>query len=202
MGALCTPWVAFERQSRICCRCCKIDLARCLVAQGRFPEAEELIDKVLPEMQDDLAARGADYAIALYEKARVRRLQGDVAAATELLQKVLRLQERAYDREHPTLLLTLAELGAALIEMRKPREAEPLLRRAVRLAEKVRDRPALTEALGDLARAQAAQGFAHARDPARRALYMWDAAEVEPPPALRRELEAIAAGSSAPSRRP
>jgi tetratricopeptide (TPR) repeat protein len=180
----------------------RLELARCLEAQGQLAEAEELLDGILPELRHGLAARDAQFTTALYEKARVRRLRGDVASATELLREALRVEQHTFGREHPRLLPILAEFGAALVEIGKLREAEPLLRRAVRLAEKIGDRQALALVLASLARAQAAHGFAHARDTAHRSLAAWDAAEVNPSPALRRELEAIAAGSSAPSRRP
>ncbi|KYF75421.1 hypothetical protein BE11_50985 [Sorangium cellulosum] len=171
------------------------ELARCIEAQGRFGEAEALLDETLAELRRDGAAHGARYAASLYEKARIRRLRGDLVAAEELLREVLRVEERALGRAHPALLLTLSELGATLIDAGKPHEAEPLLRRAMHLAEQRGDQAALAAELAQLARAQAARGFAHARDTARRALHVLSTADRELAPALLRELETIAAGA-------
>lgn len=172
------------------------ELARCLTAQGRLDEADAMLDMGMEELRQLGAAQMPDYAASLYEKAHIRRLRGDLAVAAELLREVLGLEERTLGREHPTLLPTLAELGGALIDLGKAREAEPLLRRAVRVAEQAVDPLGLAGALGELSRAQAAQGFQHARDMAHRALAAWAEAKSEPPPALRRELEAIAAGAA------
>ncbi|WP_437283966.1 tetratricopeptide repeat protein [Sorangium sp. So ce406] len=171
------------------------ELARCIEAQGRFAEAEALLDETLAELRRDGAAHGAQYAASLYEKARIRRLLGDLVTAESLLREVLRVEERAFGRTHPALLSTLSELGGALIELGKPREAEPLLRRAMHLAEQRGDRAALSAELAQLARAQAARGFAHARDTARRALDVLSTADAELAPALLREVELIASGA-------
>ncbi|WP_437547155.1 tetratricopeptide repeat protein [Sorangium sp. So ce367] len=171
------------------------ELARSIQAQGRFVEAEALLDKTLAELRRHGAVYGAQYAASLYEMARIRRLRGDLVAAEELLRQVLRVEERALGRAHPALLSTLSELGGTRIELGKPHEAEPLLRRAIRLAEQRGDVAALAAELAQLARAQAAQGFAHARDTARRALHVVSTADRELAPALLRELEAIAAGT-------
>lgn len=176
------------------------ELARCIEAQGRFAEAEALLDETLAELRRDGAAHGAQYAASLYEKARIRRLRGDVVTAEELLRQVLRVEERAFGRAHPALLSTLSELGGTLIERGKPQDAEPLLRRAIHLAEQRGDRAALAAELAQLARAQAARGFAHARDTARRALQVVSTADRELAPALLHELETIAAGAQAPAR--
>lgn len=177
-------------------------LARCLVAQGKFDEAEALLDDALSELRRRGVTRGELYTSSLYEKARIRRSRGDLVDALELLREVLRCEEAAFGREHPTLLFTLSELGGTMLDLKRPRDAEPLLRRAVRLAEQTGDRVQLAGDLAQLALAQAAQRFAHAGDTARRALEAFEAAEHEPSPALLRELEAIAAPRSpSPSRR-
>ncbi|WP_437729822.1 tetratricopeptide repeat protein [Sorangium sp. So ce1335] len=174
-------------------------LARCVLAQGRFDEAEALLDEALSELRRDGATDGERYAASLFEKARICRLRGELARSEELLREVLRVEKNAFGSEHPTLLLTLSALGRTLVDLQKPRDAEPLLRRAAHLAEQMGDQTALAEELGALARAQAAQGFAHARDTARRALRAWEAAGGEPTPALRNELATIAAGALSPS---
>ncbi|WP_437905442.1 tetratricopeptide repeat protein [Sorangium sp. So ce327] len=171
------------------------ELARCLEAQGRFDEAEALLDEALAELRRDGAAYGAQYAASLYEKARLHRLRGDLVSSEELLREVLRVEERALGRAHPALLSTLSELGGTLIDLGKPHEAEPLLRRATHLAEQRGDRLGLAAELAQLSRAQAARGFAHARDTARRALQVTSTADGELAPVLVREVEAIAAGA-------
>jgi tetratricopeptide (TPR) repeat protein len=175
------------------------ELARCVAAQGRLDEAEELLDACMGELRQRGAVELPAFATSLYEKGHIRRLRGDFAGAADLLQEVLRIEERTLGREHPTLIPTLAELGGTLTDFGQPREAEPLLRRALRLAEEAGDIPGLAAALGELARAQAAQGFHHARDTARRALGTLVNTESPLSPALRGELEVIAAGATRPS---
>lgn len=180
------------------------ELARCLTAQGRIDEAEALLDLRLKELTDGGSSVGRQYAMSLYEKARIQRQRGNLTVAAEFFRKVLTIEEHSLGREHPTLVPILAELGETLIELGQPREAEPLLRRAVRSAEKTHDPVTLAVGLGDLARAQAAQNFSHARDTAHRALAAWDVTGRIPSPALHRELKDIAAGPPprpSPSRR-
>jgi tetratricopeptide (TPR) repeat protein len=174
----------------------RYDLARCVAAQGRLDEAEALLEESMVELRRLDAADGSEYATMLSEKARVRRQRSDLSGARELLSEALALEERTHGREHPALIPTLMQLAWTRIDLGEPREAEPLLRRAVRLAERTGDRPNLATALGLLARAQAAQGFQHARDAARRALAIWGETQGGAPPALRRELDALAAGAS------
>jgi tetratricopeptide (TPR) repeat protein len=164
-------------------------------AQGRFDEAEALLDETLAELRRD-GADGAQYAASLHEKARIRWLRGDLVRAESLLREVLRVEERALGRTHPEPLSTLCDLGGTLIDLGKPHEAEPLLRRAMHMAEQRGDRVAVAGNLAQLARAQTAQGFAHARDTARRALHLITTADGEFAPALHREVEAIAAGEA------
>ncbi len=174
------------------------ELARCLEAQGRLDEAEALLDVSLAVLREQEISTTPQYATSLYEKARLRRMRGDVVVAADLLREVLRLEERAFGRDHPTLIPTLSELAGALIDLGQPKDAEPLLRRAVRLGEKTRDGVGLATALGDLALVQAAQGFPQARDTARRALDSWSVTGENLRQEMRRELEAIARGASTP----
>ncbi len=181
------------------------EFARSLVAQGRLDEAEALLDPTLLRMHQDGATDSPDYAMALYEKSRIRRMKGDLLGAEASMREVLRLEEKTHGREDPTIIAPLLELSEILIRLDKPAEAEPLLRRAVRLSEQAGDVGARARALAMLAGAQAAQGFPQARSTARQSLEAWKATGSEVPPAHLRDLEAIVAGAlsprTAPSRR-
>lgn len=183
----------------------RCELARSLVAQGRLDEAEALLDPTLLRMHQEGATDSPYYAMALYEKSCIRRMKGDLLGAETSMRKVLWLEEKTRGREHPTIISTLMELSETLILLDKPAEAEPLLRRAVRLSEQAGDGWARARALAMLAGAHAAQGFPHARSTARQSLDAWKATGSEVPPAHLRSLEAIVAGAlsprTAPSRR-
>ena len=174
------------------------ELARILTSQGRFDEAEALLDPSLMRIKNDSATDSPYYALALYEKARIRRLSGDLLGAEASMREVLRLEEKTHGRDAPTLISTLMELSDTLVRLNKPGEAEPLLRRAVRLSEQARDVPSRALALSMLAGTQAAQGFQHARNTARQSLEAWKATGHEVPPAHLRDLEAIIAGAGLP----
>lgn len=90
------------------------------------------------------------------------------------------------------------ELSETLIQLDNAGGAEPVLCRALHLAEQVGDVKARARALTMLAGAQAAQGFQHARDTARKSLDAWKATGDEIPPARLRDLEAIIAGVALP----
>lgn len=89
---------------------------------------------------------------------------------------------------------TLTALGDSLIQSHEPAAAQPYLRRARRLAERVGDTIGLAVALGNLAAAEAMQRFPQAAHTARRALQAWSRTGRELAPARRADLEAIAAG--------
>ncbi len=178
------------------------ELARTLVSQGRLDEAEALLDPSLMRMQRDGTTDSPYYAMALYEKSRIRRMKGDLLGAETSMREVLRLEEKTHGRENQTIISTLMELSETLVRLDKPGEAEPLLRRAVRLSEQAGDTWARARALAMLAGAQAAQGFPQARNTARQSLEAWAATGSEVPPAHLRDLEAIAAGALSPRKAP
>ena len=180
-------------------------LALCLVTQGRLDEAEALLATCLTDLRRNGLVDSRTYAAVLHDEASIHLLRGDLPRAAVLLREVLRRAESSLGRENPILLETLGELSETLIRLDKPAEAEPLLRRAIRLSEQRGDLPARARALAMLAGAQAAQGFPQARDTARQSLEAWKATGSEVPPAQLRDLEAIVAGAlsprTAPSRR-
>ena len=178
------------------------ELARSLVFQGRLDEAEALLDPSLTRMEQDGTSDSPYYAMALYEKSRIRRLKGDLLGAETSMRKVLRLEEKTYGRENQTIISTLMELSETLGRLDKPAEAEPLLRRAIRLSEQAGDVWARARALSMLSGAQAAQGFPQARSTARKSLEAWTATGSEVPPAHLRDLEAIVAGALSPRATP
>ncbi len=175
----------------------KQELARSLSVQGRLDEAEVLIDEVLEALRRVGVAQTPRFVMALYEKARIRSLRGSPEESANLLREVLTVEEDALGKHHPTLVHTLSALGDALVQNHQAREAEPILRRAQRLAEQAGDRVGLAVALGNLAVAQSVRGVSHAADTARNALRAWSDAGSEPARTIAATLELIAAGRMA-----
>lgn len=173
-------------------------LASCIAAQGRIDESEALLDTCLTDLYSNGHEDSRTYVAVLHDKARTRALKSDLPGAEVLLRQVLPREEAFYGRDNRKLLITLSELSETLIRLHKPKEAEPFLRRAVRLSKQVSDPSARASALALLAAAQAAQGFQHARSTARQSLEAWTATGIEVPPVRLRELEAIAAGVGLP----
>lgn len=175
----------------------RYELALCLSNQGRLDEAAAVLDEAIAELQSapPVAPRIA-YAM-LYEKVHLYLLRGDSGAATALFREVLREAERAAGEDHAILVQLLTMLGDSLIDRRDPAAAQPFLRRAQRIAEKIGDKVWLALALGNLAIAQAMQRFPQAADTARRALKAWARAGGEAPERIRADLETIAAGGRA-----
>ena len=137
-------------------------------------------------------------AAVLHNKALIHFQRGNLGRAELLLRDVVGRDEILYGREAPRLVQPLSELSETLLRLDRPAEAEPVLRRAVRLSEQAGDATARARALSMLAAAEAAQGFQHARSTARRSLEAWKATGHEVPLAHLRDLEAIIAGTRLP----
>lgn len=125
-------------------------------------------------------------------KAHVEEARGNAVRGIDLRQRSIRAQEAAglgIDR----LVSSRLELARALLSLTRYSEAERALKRTLTEAQQARDPLFAMLALTSLAEAQAAQGFQHARDTARRALEGWIQLKKEPSPAVRATLESIMA---------
>lgn len=170
------------------------ELARCLTRQGRMEEAEAILDETITEVRKSSFAERAIYSAALFEKAYLCYYRGDEKQASAILKEVLHEEERTLGKDHPTLVRTLNSLADSLLRSDGPVAALPYLRRAQRIAEASGNDVGLALVLRSIARAQTMQQFPQAAHTARRALEVWSRSGSEIPPALRVDLEALAAG--------
>lgn len=170
------------------------ELARCLIALGRADEAEGLVDQALALSRGAGADKEAEHALSLHEKARLRDQAGDGEGAATLFREALHYQERVFGRDEPALALTLTEYAEVLLDLQRPREAMPWLRRALSIADRGEGSSSLATALTGLARAEAMQRLPQAATTARRALSAWSTAGEEPEPAVLENLRLLEAG--------
>jgi tetratricopeptide (TPR) repeat protein len=174
------------------------ELARCLIALGRAGEAEDLVDQALALTRGASGDKAVEHAWSLHEKARLRGLAGDDESSATLFREALQQQERLFGRDEPSLALTLTEYAEVLTDLQRPREAIPLLRRALSITDPSADPISLATALTGLARAEAMQQLPQAAATARRALSAWSTAAQEVDPAVMDELDSLAAGDLPP----
>lgn len=170
------------------------ELARCLMAMGRNGEAEALVDHALASGRRAGRAQEAAHALILHEKARLREMSGDHESSAALFREVLRSEERLLGRNEPALARPLTEYAESLLELDRPREAIPLLRRALSLANQGEGSDLLATTLTALTRAETMQQLPQAADTARRALSAWNAIGKEPEPDVLDSLHVLAAG--------
>jgi tetratricopeptide (TPR) repeat protein len=174
------------------------ELALCLIALGRAGEAEVLVDQALALHRRTGRDQDAEHFLTLHAKALLRGMSGDHESSAALFREVLRNQERLFGRDEPAVAQTLIEYANVLLDLERPREAMPLLRRALSLTNQGDASTLHAMALSHLARAEAMQRLPQAADTARRALSAWNATGQEPEPAIADDLEALAAGGARP----
>jgi len=170
------------------------ELALCLLAMGRTSEAEALVDEALAVGRRAGRDQDADRVLTLHAKALLRGMSGDHETSAALLRDVLRTEERLFGRDEPALARPLTEYAETLLELDRPREAIPLLRRALSLANQGESSDLLATALTALTRAETMQRLPQAADTARRALSAWKTIGKEPEPDVLDSLHALAAG--------
>lgn len=175
------------------------ELALSLIAQGRFAEAEALVDQALDLRRRAGHEQDLEHALLLHAKARLRGMSGDHETSAGLLRDFLFAGERLFGRDDPALAQTLVEYADVLMDLDRARETIPLLRRALSLANHHQSAKLMAEALTGLARAESMQQLPQAADTARRALSAWRAAGEEPEPAIVDRLDALAASGPPPS---
>lgn len=141
------------------------------VQQGRYVEAEPLFQ----EARAIEAQAGRTQSLAYIQASQgLARLwlhhYGRSAEAEVLLREALAAEERAVGRDDPALGELLSDLAGAIVDQGRFAEAEPVLKRALRIAESAGDRLEVGVLLVRLAEVQASLKRQHAADTARRAL--------------------------------
>ncbi|MEM8996650.1 MAG: tetratricopeptide repeat protein, partial [Acidobacteriota bacterium] len=105
--------------------------ANALSGQGRFNDARPLLERAVRILEAHPEARLDDLTEALGRLSRVAWVSRDYPQALELSGRAVALQESAAGPEAPSLAALLSDRADVFLAMDQPREALPLLRRAV-----------------------------------------------------------------------
>lgn len=163
----------------------RVALISCLLAQGRTDDARVVVERL---RRDDVTAYRP---IARMLEANVLAATGKVNESVRASREALGEAKRLFDEDDRTMEQVLLFAARTLLAARRPRDAEPPLRRAIHLARTHGHFRAHAEALRLLAAAQRAQGFAHATDTERRAREVDLLADVAPDVAYDSVLRAL-----------
>lgn len=153
------------------------DLARAALGRGRLVAAAEHVAAA----EAALSASGPESPTlpsVLQTRARVEVARGDLAAASDSLERAIALNEKFSGPEHPEIGESLVELAEVRRRAGAPEDGAELARRALAIAEKNfgPEHPDVGSALVALGRALAAQGEATAaREALERARRVLDA---------------------------
>ena len=128
--------------------------------QGRYGEAEPLLQHVLTARERVLGAEHPDTLASLNNLAVVYQIQGRYGEAELLYQDVLATSERVLGAEHPDTLTSLSNLADFYKSQGRYGEAEPLYQRALTPSERVlgAEHPDTLSNLNNLAHLYESQG--------------------------------------------
>lgn len=101
--------------------------AQTLYLQGRLPEAEALIDRVLENYRLNSNPRYISFATALTVKGQILNKAGRPDEAERSLREALALREANLPQDYFMTALTRGALGECLAAQKNFAEAEPLL---------------------------------------------------------------------------
>jgi tetratricopeptide (TPR) repeat protein len=149
------------------------NLARLLVEQSKYAEAEPLFRRALTIREEVLGPERPEVAASLTNLAALLRRQGMHSDAEPLLLRALAIDEKVLGPDHPEMGTVLSCLALLYKNQGKYAEAEPLYQRAVEIGEKTlgAEHPDLMARLTDLASLYQVQGkYAEAEPLFRRVL--------------------------------
>jgi tetratricopeptide (TPR) repeat protein len=109
---------------------CRLSLGRFLARQGRYPEAESLLQQALATRQRARGSRHPDVATAQRELGRLYTRQGRYGEAEPLLRGALAVHEQVLGVEHPEVADTLEACAALLRATGRDAEAAVMAERA------------------------------------------------------------------------
>jgi tetratricopeptide (TPR) repeat protein len=113
------------------------NLAQLYHDQGRYEEAEPLLQRTLGIREKTLGPEHLDTVVSISNLGGLYRDQGRYEEAEPLLQRTLGIREKVLGPEHPNTALTLNNLGGLYDEQRRYEDAEPLYKRALEIREEV-----------------------------------------------------------------
>jgi len=111
-------------------------LASVYFDQGRYAEAEPLLQRSIVILEKTLGPDHPDVATTLKELFRIRRTQSQFVEAEALCHRVIAICQKALGPEHPLLASGLNNLGALYLDQGKFAEAELYFRQALSIWEK------------------------------------------------------------------
>ncbi len=113
------------------------NLAELYKTQGRYAEAEPLLERVLEIDEKSLGPEHPDVAISLNNLASLYDDQGRYAEAEPLYERSLAIAEEALGPEHPEVAISLNNLALLYSNQARYGDAEPFAKRALAIREKV-----------------------------------------------------------------
>jgi tetratricopeptide (TPR) repeat protein len=128
--------------------------------QGRYLEAEPLLQKVLTLRQQLLGSDHPDVATSLNNLALLYKSQGRYSEAEPLYMRSLEIRERLLGANHPDVATSLNNLAALYESQCRYSEAEPLYVRSLDICERQlgADHPDVATSLNNLAELYRSQG--------------------------------------------
>lgn len=147
-------------ESQTLTRLADAELSIVLQDLGRYSEAEALLRKSLPLVEQALGREHPDYGAFLNNLGDALRQQGKYAEAEHLLRDSLSIHAIGLGRDHPAYATTLNGLAGALIGQGKYAEAERHFRESIHVKAMALgpEHPSVGTSLHNLAVALAAQG--------------------------------------------
>ncbi|MCB9701067.1 MAG: serine/threonine protein kinase [Myxococcales bacterium] len=132
------------------------NLGRALAATGQLDEAAQHFQRVVEIDEKNLGEGHHEIAFGLNGLGDVALRRGDFAGAQAFHGRALALREAALGADHPYIAYSATGLAEALVCAGDPREATPLLERALRLGREYGDQEIITRASRALADALSA----------------------------------------------
>jgi tetratricopeptide (TPR) repeat protein/tRNA A-37 threonylcarbamoyl transferase component Bud32 len=109
------------------------NLAQTLYPQGRYQEAEQLFGRVIPALEAGFQQSDARLGPHYVHYGVVLHRRGKLDASAAMLQRGVEMERRARPAGDRRIARAEAALGACLVDLRRTREAEPLLLGAHRI---------------------------------------------------------------------
>ncbi|WP_434384894.1 tetratricopeptide repeat protein [Melittangium boletus] len=146
------------------------NLAQILTARGTYPEAQAILQHILPLLESRLGENHPELAPVLNCLASLAYELGDYAQSQKAHERALKIIEDSSGRNHPDVASVLSNLANTYMEQGLYAKAEPLFERAVAISESALgpSNPSLISSLGSLAILYARQGDPRATSVAER----------------------------------
>ena len=171
------------------------DLAQVYAEQGRYAEAEPLLNRALTIFAKALGPGDTYVALAMNNLARLFTDQGRVVDTERLYKSSLAIYEKKLGPNHPSVAAVQFNLAELYTIQSRYADAEPLFKRALAIDEKAygHDHPIVASELNGLASVYEIQGrYAEAEPLFKRALAINEKARGPDDPAVARTLNNLA----------